>query len=112
MCRKRADRTRAAGLVLGVLLSLWGPAAAGAQTVSSPQVTGIEMTPTVRLTLKQIEEQWLQWIVQNNKAQADSAVDGLLTTARQLGMTRLPDLSAGAAARAVQAAREKDFPRA
>lgn len=95
-----------------MLLALLAPAGAGAQTVSSPQLTGIEMTPTVRLTLKQLEEQWLQWIVQNNQAQADSAVDGLMTTARQLGMTRLPDLSAGAAARAVQAAREKDFPRA
>lgn len=112
MCRNRADRSRLAGLALGVLLSLGLPAGAGAQTVSSPQVTGVEMTPTVRLTLKQIEEQWLQWIVQNNQEQADRAVDGLLTTARQLGMTRLPDLSAGAAARAVQAAREKDFARA
>ncbi|HSF39930.1 MAG TPA: tetratricopeptide repeat protein [Thermoanaerobaculia bacterium] len=112
MYRNRADRTRIAGLALGVLLALLAPAGAGAQTVSSPQVTGVEMTPTVRRTLKQLEEQWLQWIVQNNEAQANSAVEGLMTTARQLGMTRLPDLSAGAAARAVQAAREKDFPRA
>ncbi|HSN85551.1 MAG TPA: tetratricopeptide repeat protein [Thermoanaerobaculia bacterium] len=112
MYRNRADRTWLAGLALGVLLALLAPAWAGAQTVSSPQVTGVEMTPTVRRTLKQLEEQWLQWIVQNNEAQANSAVEGLMTTARQLGMTRLPDLSAGAAARAVQAAREKDFPRA
>ena len=66
----------------------------------------------MRQTLKQIEEQWLQWIVQNNRQQADRAVDGLLDTARQLGMRRLPDLSAGAIARAVQAARQKDFARA
>ena len=39
-------------------------------------------------------------------------MNGLLDTARQLGMRRLPDLSAGAIARAVQAARQKDFARA
>ena len=70
------------------------------------------MTAQVRQTLKQVEEQWLQWIVQNNRQQADRAVSGLLDTARQLGMRRLPDLSAGATARAVQSARQKDFARA
>jgi tetratricopeptide (TPR) repeat protein len=94
------------------LLALLAAAGAGAETVSSPQVTGVEMTAPVRQTLKQLEEQWLQWIVQNDRQSAESVVGDLLTTARQLGMTRLPDLSAGALARAVQAAREKDFPRA
>jgi tetratricopeptide (TPR) repeat protein len=112
MRRHGSDPGRLAGLALALLLAVLAPAAASGQTVSSPQVTGVEMTPPVRLTLKQLEEQWLQWIVQNNRAQADRAVDGLLNTARQLGMARLPDLSAGAMIRAVQAAREKDFPRA
>ncbi len=96
--------------MLGLLLA--AAAAAGAQDVSSPQVTGVEMTPGVRQTLKQIEEQWLQWIVQNNAQEAEQAVDGLLETARQLNMKSLPDLSAAAVARAVQAARQKDFARA
>jgi tetratricopeptide (TPR) repeat protein len=95
--------------------ALWALAAAtavGADSVSSPQVTGVEMTPRVRQTLKQIEEQWLQWVVQNNPQQARVAVDDLLNTAHQLEMKRLPDLSAGATDRAVQAASQKDFSRA
>lgn len=102
---------RLAGAAVLALLAL-GPAGAGAQEVSSPQVTGVEMTAPVRQVLNQIEEQWLQWVVQNNGQQAESVADGLLATARQLNMTRLPDLSAGAVARAVEAARQKDFPRA
>lgn len=111
MSRRLVDLRRLAGtaVLAAVLLA---PAPSGAQSVSSPQVTGVEMTPRVRNTLKQIEEQWLQWIVQNDREQARGAVDNLLETARQIGMSRLPDLSAGAVARAVQAAREKDFPRA
>ncbi len=95
-----------------VLWALAAAAAGGAESVSSPQVTGVEMTPGVRQTLKQIEEQWLQWVVQNNPQQARAAVDDLLSTARQLEMRRLPDLSAAAMARAVQAAGQKDFARA
>ncbi len=88
------------------------PAAAGAAPVSSPQVTGVEMTPALRQTLKQLEAQWLQWIVQNDRKQAEDAVEALLATARVLGMNRLPDLSAAAVARAVQAVQQKDFARA
>src|SRR5215203_1378779 len=107
MCR-RAGKFKA----LTLALLLLAPAAAGAADVSSPQVTGVEMTAAVRQTLKQLEEQWLQWIVQNKRQEADNAVEDLLDTARQIGMRRLPDLSAGAVARAVQAARQKDFARA
>jgi tetratricopeptide (TPR) repeat protein len=91
---------------------LLAPATAGAQAVSSPQVTGVEMTGQVRQTLKQLGEQWLEWVVQNDRQQAERSVGGLLDIARGLGMRRLPDLAAGAIARAVQAARQKDFARA
>ena len=112
MSRRPVDLHRLAGAAVLALAVLLAPSPAGAQSVSSPQVTGVEMTPQVRNTLKQIEEQWLQWIVQNNREQARLAVDNLLETTRQIGMARLPDLSAGAVARAVEAARQKDFPRA
>jgi tetratricopeptide (TPR) repeat protein len=112
MCKRWVDRSLTAGLALLALAFLLGPAGAAGQTVSSPQVTGVEMTGQVRQTLKQLEEQWLQWIVQNNRQQADRAVSGLIDTARQLGMRRLPDLAAGATARAVQSARQQDFARA
>jgi len=88
------------------------PAAAAAGGVSSPQVTGVEMTAPVRRALKQLEEQWLQWVVQPSREGSDAVVKDLLATARQLNMTRLPDLSVGALARAVQAARQGDFNRA
>ncbi|HEY2295916.1 MAG TPA: tetratricopeptide repeat protein [Thermoanaerobaculia bacterium] len=86
--------------------------AGAAGEASSPQVTGVEMTAPVRQTLKQIEEQWLDWIVQTNPQQAERSVSELLDIARQLGMQRLPDLAAGAVARAVQSAEQKNFARA
>jgi len=111
MSRRAGGSSLRGAALLAVLWTLAAGAAWGAE-VSSPQVTGVEMTPGVRQTLKQIEEQWLQWVVQNNPQQAKAAVDDLLSTARQLEMRRLPDLSAGAMARAVQAANQKDFARA
>jgi tetratricopeptide (TPR) repeat protein len=95
-----------------VVLGLFLPAGARGASVSSSQVTGVEMTAQVRQTLKQLEEQWLQWLVQKTPQQAGKALDDLMETARLLGMTSLPDLSAGALARAVEAARQKDFARA
>ena len=108
MSRRRASRFAA---VVLALLCAAAPAAAQSG-VSSPQVTGVEMTTPVRRTLKLIEEQWLQWIVQNSRSDSERVVDDLLNTARQLGMRRLPDLSVGAIARAHQAARQGDFERA
>ena len=104
-----------AAMVALVALAATGPpvaVAAGTGGVSSPQVTGVEMTAPVRRTLKQLEEQWLQWVVQNSRQGSESVVQDLLATARQLAMTRLPDLSVGALDRAVQAARQGDFIRA
>lgn len=108
MFRRLGSRLFAAALAL---LAAAAPAAA-ASGVSSPQVTGVEMTTPVRRALKQIEEQWLQWIVQNSRKDSEKVVDDLLATARQLGMRRLPDLSAGAIARAHLAAKQGDFERA
>ncbi|HEY0782970.1 MAG TPA: hypothetical protein VGE98_10970, partial [Thermoanaerobaculia bacterium] len=47
-----------------------------------------------------------------NPQRSATVVDDLLTTARQLGMESLPDLSFGAATRAVEAAERRDFARA
>jgi tetratricopeptide (TPR) repeat protein len=103
---------RLAEWIAAALLLLAAAPAVAATGVSSPQVTGVEMTTPVRRTLKQIEEQWLQWIVQNSRKDSERVVDDLLATARQLGMRRLPDLSIGAIARAHQAAQQGDFERA
>ncbi len=109
MFRKPARRHLTAALLL---LATTAPAAAEEGGVSSPQVTGVEMTTPVRRTLKQIEEQWLQWIVQNSRKDSERVVDDLLATAKQLGMQRLPDLCVGAIARAHRAAQEGDAERA
>jgi len=101
---------RAVLAVLALAFLLLPSGAAG--EASSSQVTGVEMTAPVRQTLKQLEEQWLDWIVQTNPQQADRSVNELLEIARQLGMRRLPDLAAGAVARAVESARQKNFARA
>ncbi|HVR97683.1 MAG TPA: hypothetical protein VMW27_13775 [Thermoanaerobaculia bacterium] len=110
---KRSFRLLAASLLLWAGLA--APVPAVAETVSSPQVTGVEMTTSVRQSLKRIEEQWLQWntaYYQNNPERAKQLVDDLLATARQLEMSRLPDLSTGALVRSVEAARQGDFVRA
>ncbi|MFY9822672.1 MAG: tetratricopeptide repeat protein [Thermoanaerobaculia bacterium] len=109
------SRPPAARAVIGAMIALgavFAPAGAGAAAVSSSQVTGVEMTTQVRQTLKQLEEQWLQWLGQKDPQQAGKALNDLMETAHQLGMTRLPDLSAGALVRGVEAARQKDFGRA
>src|SRR3954471_5106373 len=113
--RRPRLRRPAAGIAVFAIIALGAilcSASAGAASVSSSQVTGVEMTSQVRQTLKQLEEQWLQWLVQKTPQQAAKALNDLMETARQLGMTRLPDLSAGGPARGGGAARQKDFARA
>ncbi len=111
--RRRAVRRAFLGLAAGLLgLTAAGPPPAVAQAVSSPQETGIELTVPVQRTLQQIQELWLQWIGANNPERSAAVVDDLLSTAGQLGMSRLPDLSLGALFQAAQAARAQDFRRA
>jgi tetratricopeptide (TPR) repeat protein len=112
MSRRVAERRFLPIAVALALLVCLSAAALPAQTTSSAQATGVEMTEPVRRTLKQLEEQWLQWIVKNDRQSSETVVNDLLATARQLGITRLPDLSAGAIAKATQAAEKKDFKRA
>jgi tetratricopeptide (TPR) repeat protein len=84
------------------------PAVRGAE----PAPIGIEVTPPVRQTLQQLQEQWLQWMSATNQQRSESIVNDLVATAHQLGMNRLPDLAFGALARAVQATRQGDGARA
>lgn len=109
--RSAAERLRPAA-ALALLLAWILPAALPAETTSSAQATGVEMTEPVRRTLKQLEEQWLQWIVKTDRQSSESGVNDLLATARQLQITRLPDLASGAIARALQTADQGDFRRA
>ncbi|HEX6864012.1 MAG TPA: hypothetical protein VF414_14385, partial [Thermoanaerobaculia bacterium] len=107
-----AERRLRPAAALALLLAWLLPAALPAETTSSAQATGVEMTEPVRRTLKQLEEQWLQWIVKTDRQSSESVVNDLLATARQLGITRLPDLASGAIARSLQEADKGDFRRA
>jgi tetratricopeptide (TPR) repeat protein len=88
------------------------PPPAAAEGSSTQRGAGFEITPPVRQQLKRIEELWLQWVSAADRAHSEAAVGEMLATAEQLGMTRLPDLSLGAVAWAMEAARRKDFTRA
>jgi len=82
------------------------------ETAAAPHGIGFEVTPVLRQQLRRIEEQWLRWVGAADRGQSEAAVDEMLATAGQLGMTRLPDLSLGALAWAVEAARRHDAARA
>jgi tetratricopeptide (TPR) repeat protein len=59
-----------------------------------------------------LQEGWLEWLgaaYQGDRERADGIVQRLLDDARSLGLERLPDLSLGAAGRAVGFAREGEF---
>jgi tetratricopeptide (TPR) repeat protein len=108
MCKSEGNARRLAAFALALFLSAGAGEAAG----TSLQVTGVEMTPAVRQTLQTLEAQWLHWVSKNDREKAEAVVDKLLQTAHRLDMRRLPDLSAGAVARAMQAAKKQDFVRA
>jgi tetratricopeptide (TPR) repeat protein len=103
---------RAAASCRGVItLVCWLCAAASARA-AVPAPVGVEISPPVRQTLQQLQEEWLQWMSAYNQQRAESIVNDLVTTAHQLGMSRLPDLAYGALARSVQAAKQGEAPRA
>jgi tetratricopeptide (TPR) repeat protein len=82
------------------------------ETPAASHGAGFEITPAVRQQLHRIQEQWLRWVSATDREHSEAAVNEMLATAGQLGMSRLPDLALGALAWAVDAARHKDFARA
>lgn len=73
------------------------------------------LTRQAQEALLRLQEGWLQWtsaLYGSDAERALGVVDNLLQTADQLGMERLPDLSAGAMLQAVEAAREGHADRA
>lgn len=124
MSRSEADRHQrcAAGAVArrfsGALVCaavLWAiPPGASAQ-ISSGGGLGLDLTPTTRQSLDRLEDGWTQWaaaLYKDDGTQLAEIEDRLLGTARELGLSRLPDLAAGALLKAEEAAREKDAKRA
>jgi tetratricopeptide (TPR) repeat protein len=114
MSRGAVDPRRIAVLAAAALVAaLAAPRPAAAAGVAAP--AGFEMTRGVQQSLKRLQELWLQWLaasLQDNPGRAGETLRSLQSTARQLGFVRLPDLALGAAARALQSARDGDFARA
>jgi tetratricopeptide (TPR) repeat protein len=112
------DSRRLLGARLSPLaaLLLAGSLAAGPAAAAPEQpAAGFELTGQVEETLTQLPEQWLQWIsssYRDSPESASKAVSNLLTITRQLGLTRVRDLSLAAGAHAVEAARDGDAQRA
>lgn len=110
----RARRTvPAVGPACLLLAALLTGAPAGAQVVPGPGAP--ELTAPVQEALLDLQEGWLQWsgaLYGGDPDRARAVLEQLLATAERLGMDRLPDLSAGALAQAVEAAREGEGDRA
>ena len=111
MSKNGADR-RAPAPLAAVVLTAFLVSPVAAQEGGTVAGEELDLSPRVVQVLRQIEEQWLQWAHLNDPEKAEAAVESILATARQLEMQRLPDLSAGAVARALEAAGQKDFDRA
>jgi tetratricopeptide (TPR) repeat protein len=123
MSRSAASRRPLAALARLALLALLAPASAAPaaalavppavpEAPGSQRGAGFEITPAARQQLQRLQGQWLRWVGATDRERSQAAVDQMLATAGQLGMARLPDLSLGALAWAVEAARHQDFPRA
>jgi tetratricopeptide (TPR) repeat protein len=89
------------------LLLLPGVAAVAVET--PPEPAELELTPRVRSELAGLQEAWLDWLTavyQEDTAGTELALAEMQSGAARMGLRRLPDLSLGAAARAIGAAAE------
>jgi tetratricopeptide (TPR) repeat protein len=80
-----------------------------------PELETIEVTKPLHQSLVGLQESWLDWLTayhEHDRERASEVLAEIVETMRYLGVQRLSDLSLGAAASAVQAARASDFERA
>jgi tetratricopeptide (TPR) repeat protein len=90
-------------------------AIACAASAAALETGEIELTASVRLELRRLQDSWEAWTrayYQNDQEKAQAALAQQLTIAENLGMSKLPDLSIAAAAFAVSSASEGDVERA
>jgi tetratricopeptide (TPR) repeat protein len=111
---RRARRGGFAGLVAGaplaaVVIAALTLAVAPAVASTTSAASGFELTRGTQRSLHRLQESWLQWvgaIYRDNPTRAEEALQSIEANARQVGMTRLVDLSVGAVALALQASRD------
>ena len=95
-----------------LLLSIPLAAASAAPAVEQSVTDDLKLSQESRNTFASLQDQWLEWLAASYQADADraeAALGGLLEEAERLDMGRLPDLSLGAAGRAVEFAAQGDF---
>lgn len=108
LTKNAAARGRHWGLFLLLSLAATGLWAADERPVS--EVLGL--SPGSLAGFAELQDHWLEWlsaVAQDDTSRAAEALDRVLTDARELGLKRLPDLSLGAAGRAVSFAKEGRF---
>ena len=93
---------------------LWVPFAAARPAIAIEQSVAddLQLSPESRNTFARLQDQWLEWLAASYQAdaeRAEAALKSLLADAEHLDMGRLPDLSLGAAGRAVEFASQGDF---
>jgi len=87
--------------------------ATGAQAVDERPVSEVlGLSPEALVGFAELQDHWLEWlsaVARDDSSRAAEALDRLLVDARGLGLKRLPDLSLGAAGRAISFANEERF---
>jgi len=105
----RRSRIRWRGAILTVVAFLCaGSLAANDRPVS--EILGL--TPDALSRFVELQDHWLEWlsaVAQNDAARISASLDSLMADAEDLGMRRLPDLSLGAAGRAIAFAEDERF---
>jgi len=85
----------------------------GAQNDASP--AAFELGRSMQQSLSRVQESWLQWVgasLQDNRARCEETLRNLTAALREIGFTRLPDLSLAAVAQARQSIAGEDWERA
>lgn len=113
--RHRGIRGAGRDVVAAALLLALAHGAAGPAAGQVGSQRGIDLSRGVSQSLAQLQVAWLEWVdafYKGDRAAASRAVAELQGAVARLGMSRLPDLSLGATARALEAARQGDLERA
>lgn len=101
---ERSVRLAAAALAAGLL-------AATALPAQPTEAQGVPLTAPVRRSLALLQQDWAEWLGAYARGDLEAmgqSVERLRDGLSELGMERLPELSVGAAAKAVAAARQDD----
>jgi len=104
---------RAGSCWRGVILALFVSLCAGSLSANERPVSEVlGLTPEALSRFVELQDHWLEWlsaVAQNDAARVSASLDSLLTDAENLGLRRLPDLSLGAAGRAIAFAQDERF---